>query len=263
MTRLGSGLKKLLDFHYYERNENENFAAPDPLFIARRHRFSPHADIIALFCALFAYGNAGQILKFLQKIEKISGDFALFLASDDEICAHDFPKYRFSDERCVKKIFLTLARIAKSGALKKMALKSYENSRERPKILPVIYAIQDLLYENFGIFHDGSLVPAGITHIFCAKNTKSALKRYNLFLRWMVRADRLDLGLWREISPSDLLLPLDVHIFRICQKFQLTTRKICDLRACIEATETLSVLCPLDPVRYDFALYRAGQQKIL
>jgi uncharacterized protein (TIGR02757 family) len=91
----------------------------------------------------------------------------------------------------------------------------------------------------------------------------SAMKRWMMYLRWMVRADALDMGLWKRIEPSELIMPLDTHTFAVSRRLGLLQRKQCDLRAAVELTETLRKLDPEDPLKYDFALYRIGQEKIL
>ena len=89
------------------------------------------------------------------------------------------------------------------------------------------------------------------------------LKRWNMYLRWMVRKDAIDFGLWQGVNPADLIIPLDTHTFHVAQSLGLLTRKQYDLQAAIELTETLKSFDPEDPVRYDFALYRIGQERLL
>ena len=91
----------------------------------------------------------------------------------------------------------------------------------------------------------------------------SPYKRYNMFLRWMVRCDNLDLGLWQNVDKKDLLLPLDTHTFKVSQRLGLLSRKTYDLKSAILITEKLKEFDPLDPIKYDFALYRLGQERIL
>ena len=94
--------------------------------------------------------------------------------------------------------------------------------------------------------------------------TSSPLKRWNLLLRWMVRKDNIDLGLWSgSVATKDLILPLDTHTFRLSQTLGLLGRKSYDLRSAIEITANLATFCESDPVKYDFALYRMGQEGIL
>lgn len=88
----------------------------------------------------------------------------------------------------------------------------------------------------------------------------SACKRINMFLRWMVRpADGgVDFGLWKEISPAQLVCPCDVHVERVARRFGLITRKQTDWKAAMELTTNLRLLDPQDPVKYDYALFGLG-----
>jgi uncharacterized protein (TIGR02757 family) len=88
----------------------------------------------------------------------------------------------------------------------------------------------------------------------------SACKRLNMFLRWMVRshAGGVDFGLWTNIRPAQLLIPLDVHVERVARALGLLERKQSDWKAVLELTENLRQLDPLDPVKYDFALFGLG-----
>lgn len=89
---------------------------------------------------------------------------------------------------------------------------------------------------------------------------KSTCKRLNMFLRWMVRVDKagVDLGIWKKISPSQLVCPVDVHVARVARRFGLLQRKQTDWLAAIELTGNLKKLDKNDPVKYDFALFGLG-----
>ncbi|WP_422362412.1 TIGR02757 family protein [Reichenbachiella sp.] len=89
---------------------------------------------------------------------------------------------------------------------------------------------------------------------------KSACKRLNMFLRWMVRKDNkgVDFGIWTEIKPNQLICPLDVHVERVAKRLGLLQRKQTDWRAALELSENLRQLDPNDPVKYDFALFGLG-----
>ena len=90
----------------------------------------------------------------------------------------------------------------------------------------------------------------------------SACKRMNLFLRWMVRKDELDFGIWDKIPTSKLLIPVDTHIARICSMLGLTSRKNPDWKMAEEITNNLKKIDPEDPVKYDFALCHIGMRKL-
>ncbi|MVN92735.1 TIGR02757 family protein [Mucilaginibacter aquatilis] len=89
---------------------------------------------------------------------------------------------------------------------------------------------------------------------------KSTCKRLNMFLRWMVRKDDagVDFGIWKRISPEDLICPCDLHVDRIARKLKLITRKQTDWQTALELTDHLRQFDPADPVKYDFALFGLG-----
>lgn len=89
---------------------------------------------------------------------------------------------------------------------------------------------------------------------------KSTCKRLNMFLRWMVRKDDcgVDFGIWNKIKPSDLIMPCDLHVDRVARKLKLITRKQTDWQTAVELTKRLREFDPLDPVKYDFALFGLG-----
>jgi uncharacterized protein (TIGR02757 family) len=81
-----------------------------------------------------------------------------------------------------------------------------------------------------------------------------------LFLRWIVRHDEIDPGGWNDVSPSKLIVPVDIHMHRICLSLGLTKRKQADMRTALEITEAFKAMVPEDPVRYDFVLTRRAIQ---
>ncbi|MDN5284993.1 MAG: hypothetical protein JWR38_1267 [Mucilaginibacter sp.] len=89
---------------------------------------------------------------------------------------------------------------------------------------------------------------------------KSTCKRLNMFLRWMVRKDDcgVDFGIWGRIKPADLIIPCDLHVDRVARKLLLITRKQTDWQTAVELTTRLREFDPLDPVKYDFALFGLG-----
>jgi uncharacterized protein (TIGR02757 family) len=91
----------------------------------------------------------------------------------------------------------------------------------------------------------------------------SACKRMNLFLRWMVRKDELDFGLWKEILTDKLIMPVDTHVARICRELNLTTKKNVSWKMAEEITNHLKKFDRNDPVKYDFAICHIGMRKII
>ena len=239
-------LKELLDFHANLKNCDENlFDKADPLQVAKCHK----DDIIALICALFAYGNANLILKFLKTL-----DFSLLNESEEKIKKElKNRKYRFQSVEDVAQIFITLSRLKNEFSIQECVLKGLSQKGEMIDginfLIKQIYKLNDYKspgYEFFfgRNFHDKPISP---------------YKRYNLFLRWAVRKSDIDLGFYEKISQGDLLIPLDVHTHRVSLKLGLIERKSYDFEAVNLLTKKLREFDKNDPIKYDFALYRLGQ----
>lgn len=242
----------------YERLEHEvekrnsiqelSFQKPDPLWVASSYK----DEYVALICALFAYGNAVSIVKFLQTL-----DFSLLEQSEIQIRnslnAH---YYRFQTTKDIQELFLTLSKAKQSNSLEAVFLKGYTQSR----------SVMDGLNVLISYLYDINPYRSRGYEFLLGKIPKNRIiapyKRWNMFLRWMVRCDHLDLGLWHSVDKKDLLMPLDVHTFSVSRKLGLIAHSRYDFKAVLELTEKLKEFDMNDPVKYDFALYRIGQEKI-
>ena len=245
-------VKVLLDKEVQIRNYSFelSYEKPDPLLIAKKH----HDEHIALICALFAYGNAGQIVKFLESL-----DFSLLECSDEVIKKNlSSHYYRFQKQEDVAALFIALKRLKQRDSLENIF---YEGYKKEENILDGLWHFIETLKavyprESYGYHFLVGSVPKNV-------NSAGTYKRYLMFLRWMIRSDSLDMGLWTKIDKKELLMPLDTHTFNVSRKFKLLKRKSCDMRASIELTRRLATFDKDDPIKYDFALYRLGQEKLV
>lgn len=258
-------LKAILDEQYMARNTEFELTIkkPDPLFALKKaiNEKLAFIDEIAVICALLAYGNAGQILKTLLKL-----DFSI-LGDREAIAAFDFPLYRFQKSEDIKMLFLAMNGIIESGGIKRIFVESYRaNQSAKSPIICGINAMIEELETHIRQIEQGE-ISNGVRFLIgskAIKRTSSPLKRWNLLLRWLVRKDNIDLGLWEDsVSKADLILPLDVHTFRLSKKLGILQRKSYDLHSAMEITTNLKRICPDDPVKYDFALYRLGQERLM
>jgi uncharacterized protein (TIGR02757 family) len=216
--------------------------------IAKRY----NDESISLICALFAYGNAKLIVKFLNSL-----DFSLLEESDKKIqnvlSSH---YYRFQKSEDISQFFITLKRAREAFSLEEKFLEGYREDEDiMIGLATLIAALRGLNdYESYGYNFLLGKVPT-------AKST-STYKRWLMYLRWMVRKDNIDMGLWTHVDKKDLLLPLDTHTFKVSQKLGLLKRKQYDLKSVKEISKKLKTFDKNDPIKYDFALYRIGQDKI-
>ena len=252
-------IKELLDKEVNSRNSTEelSYDKPDPLLVARRY----DDEYIILLCALFAYGKADLIVKFLDSL-----DFSLLEQSEDKIDKElDKHYYRFQNSQDVKTIFKTFRRMKNEDSLEALFYEGYkkENSvlEGLDSLINKIYKISNHKSQGFTFLVSNPFKRDKHNQIKQIGN--APYKRWNMFLRWMVRNDNLDLGLWNKIDKKDLILPLDTHTFKVSQKLGLLDRKTYDLKSALLITEKLKEFDTLDPIKYDFALYRIGQEKIL
>ncbi len=246
-----NALKILLDAEVQKRNDQAelSYFKPDPLLVASRHR----DESIALICALFGYGNAHQIVKFLDLL-----DFSLLHQSEEEITqALNTHYYRFQKSEDVIALFIALTRLREIDSIENIFYAGY---RKEENILDGLWFFIEKLTALYT--HESRGYRFLIGSIPKRVNSAGTYKRYMMFLRWMVRKDHLDMGLWTKITPRDLIMPLDTHTFQVSRRLGLLERKSYDMKAVLELTEQLRIFDPEDPVKYDFALYRLGQEKL-
>jgi len=244
-------MKYLLEKESKKRDSLQelSYDKPDPLLVATRYK----DEYISLICALFAYGNAKQIVKFLDKL-----DFSL-LQESDEVIKKSLKGfyYRFQNQTDVAEFFITVKRLKEYDSIENVFYEGYK--KEHSVIDGLNSLISKVLELNSYKSHGYNFLVGSAPTI----KSKSTYKRYNMYLRWMVRDNNLDFGLWKKVDKKDLLIPLDTHTFKVSQKLELLTRKSYDLKAVLELTNKLKEFDENDPVKYDFALYRIGQEKVL
>jgi len=220
---------------------------PDPILIAKHYQ----DEYISLVCALFAYGKVESIIKFLHSL-----DMSL-LDAEEDIIKKKLHKhyYRFQNGEDVVQFFITLSRLKKECSVNKVFLEGYTEKEDViegiNRVLEKMHALNP--YQSRGY----SFLVGKVTH---KRKGAGALKRWNMYLRWMVRSDNIDMGLWTGVDKKDLILPLDTHTFNMGHKLGLLKRKTYDLEAAWELTQKLKSFDKDDPIKYDFALYRLGQE---
>ena len=246
-----SEIKTLLDNEVKARNNSAelSFDKPDPLLVASQYQ----DESIALICALFGYGNAGLIVQFLKSL-----DFSLLDASEAQIQkALSSHYYRFQKNEDVSALFIALKRLRSEESIENIF---YHGYKKEENILDGLWHFIETLQSVYPRQTRGySFLVGSIPKKVLSAGT---YKRYMMYLRWMVRKDALDMGLWSKIDRKDLLMPLDTHTFQVSRRLGLLHRKTYDMKASIELTDTLRTFDQDDPVKYDFALYRLGQEKL-
>ncbi|NUO01347.1 MAG: TIGR02757 family protein [Saprospiraceae bacterium] len=249
-----SDIKGTLDFYAAKYNA-PGFIASDPISIP--HRFSKRQDIeiMGLWTAVLAWGQRKTIISKAQElVERMDGvphDFILHHSPEDRRRLLDFKHRTFQSTDTL--YFLEF-------------LQDYYRSHDSLETaFAECLSADDLTVENaLKGFHDRFFslpdAPARTAKHIATPARRSSCKRLNMFLRWMVRRDGngVDFGLWTQIQPRQLVIPLDVHVERIARRMGLLTRPQTDWLAALELTENLRQFDPEDPVKYDFALFGIG-----
>ncbi|MGC8907918.1 MAG: TIGR02757 family protein [Desulfomonilaceae bacterium] len=236
----------------YETYHKREFVHPDPLEFLYDYPDVRDREIAALVAACLAYGNVHQILKSVSKVLKRIGQHPYAFVATASVSSIDRTigdfQYRFTTRDELIMLFKGIKGVVERyGSLGKCFVTGLHP--EHGTTLPALsHFVKELARSGGG--RPSTLLPL--------PERGSACKRLNLFLRWMARRDRVDPGGWDDVPPSKLVIPVDVHIMRICSKLGLTQRKQADAATAMEITAAFRAIEPDDPVKYDFVLSRLG-----
>lgn len=256
-----SSLQDFLDTKADQYNR-PSFIERDPISIP--HRFSQKQDIelMGFWAAVLAWGQRPVILKKANElVELMDGAPYAFIRNHQESDLKRFLAFKHRTFNATDALyFLHFFRqyYQENDSLEDAFLPGRTDGKS-----PTPTVEQGLI-----AFHDRF---CGLTDFFPERTRKhiatparnSACKRLLMFLRWMVRSDDrgVDFGIWKQIRPDQLVMPIDVHVNRVARQLKLIDRPQTDWKAALELTETLRQFDPTDPVRYDFALFGLGVER--
>jgi uncharacterized protein (TIGR02757 family) len=235
----------------YSKYNRREYVHPDPLEFLYEYDDPADREIVGLLASSLAFGRVVQILKSVSCVLHRMGTPSVFLArSSRESLRREFGDFKHrwvTGEELAAMLYDAKRVIERHGSLEACFESGLRH--EHDTVLPALCGFVDSMrLESGGAC--GSLLPS--------PRMGSACKRLNLFLRWMVREDGVDPGGWYNVGPFRLVVPLDVHMYRICLALGMTERKQADMRTATEVTARFRKIVPEDPVRYDFALTRIG-----
>ena len=246
-------------------------SASDPVHVVRRYR-TPADREIAGFCAAgLAFGRVAGVLASIEALLTVMGPSpAAFVRGFDpgtdgrRLAALGHRWIRGKDLAALVLILQRMLREA--GSVERFFVAGDDPST--PDVGPALdsfsaRALETDLRPAYGGRRAGPSGPAGrgragVRFFFPRPSAGSACKRLNLFLRWMVRKDAIDLGVWSGVSPARLIVPLDTHVIRLGRCLRLTRYATPGWKMAAEITAALRAIDPGDPVRYDFSLCHVG-----
>ena len=247
-------LKNILE-GLYRKYCHKKFIPPDPLQFVYHYKKKPDCEIAGFLAACFAYGAVEQIEKFLTallgKMGESPSEFIKNFSAEDKKLFESL-KYRFNTSQDIISLLEILKQVLiQHGSLENLFLKGYSGTDSN-----IIPAAENFI-KNLLKIHNKK-ASRGLKFLLSDPAKGGTSKRLFLFLRWMVRNDEADAGLWEKIDKTKLIVPVDVHIGRLSKILGLHNRKTINLKAAVEITEAFKKICPQDPVKYDFALCRIG-----
>lgn len=253
---IGAELKDFLE-EQVERFERPEFIEGDPISIP--HQFSKKQDIeiAGFWTAMLAWGQRVTIINKSKELMALMDHAPYdFILNHQEIDRKRFLQWKHRTFQVTDTLYFLefLQQYYRVEDSLETAFSPSPNANNTAQMITSFHHR----------FFDLECAPKRTQKHVASPHKKATCKRLNMFLRWMVRsADRgVDFGLWKKISPSQLVIPLDVHVERISRELGLLKQKQINWNGAIEITEGLKKFDPDDPVKYDYALFGYGVQKI-
>ena len=247
-------LKEFLDRKVDEYNQ-PSFISADPICLP--HRFSKKQDIeiAGFFAAIFAWGNRTTIInKTTELMRLMDNDPHAFILEHSEKALQKMLQFKHRTFNPTDLLYFLL--FLKYHYEKSESLETAFTQWMHPGDANTVNALTGF-HDYFFSLPDA---PVRTRKHIATPARGSTCKRLNMFLRWMVRRDKcgVDFGIWKKISPAQLVMPVDVHVARVARRLQLIEKKNIDWQTAVELTEQLKKFDRDDPVKYDFALFGLG-----
>lgn len=237
------------------RYNNAQFIPADPISIPHRFERQQDREIMAFWAATLAWGQRKTIIQSANRLAELMDNAPHdFLLNHEEKDRARFESFKHRTFQATDTLwFLAFFQLFYRENT------SLESAFAR-HLSPQDVTVEKALRGFHDDFFEHPYAPQRTRKHVATPARGSTCKRLNMFLRWMVRQDdgRVDFGLWKNIRPAQLLIPLDVHVERVARQLGLLQRPQTDWRAVLELTENLRAFDADDPVKYDFALFGLG-----
>jgi uncharacterized protein (TIGR02757 family) len=237
-------------------------AASDPVHIVRRYMAPDDREVVAFCAAALAFGRVASVLQSIESLLAVMGARpAAFVRAFDpplQRAAIDPLVHRWIRGRDLVALLLILQRMLhETGTIEHFFVGGDDPAA--PDVGPALEAFSiRALQTDLRVAYGRVPQRPGVCYFFPRPSAGSACKRLNLFLRWMVRRDAIDLGTWTLVSPARLIIPLDTHVIRLGRCLRLTRYASPGWKMAAEITSSLRAINATDPVRYDFSLCHVG-----
>ncbi len=255
-------LRRRLDALY--AHYDHRFVDPDPLQLVRAQEGREDREVVGFLAAGLAFGNVLQIKRSIEAVLEALGprpaEAVRRLDPGEAARRLRGFKHRWSEGRDVACLLFFLRQMLEAhGSIEGFFAEGPPASGGDVGPALASFSARALALDHGGLYRGRRLpADAGVRYFFTSPEDGSACKRLNLYLRWMVRRDSVDLGLWSAIAPAALVIPLDTHIYNVARRVRLTRYRSAGWTMAADITRRLRAFDPLDPVKYDFAFHRMG-----
>lgn len=242
---------------YESQYHTNDFIKTDPVVIPHLFTKQQDIEISGFFAATLAWGQRKTIIKKCQLLMELMAfspyDFIMNHSDSDLAKLEKFAHRTFNFTDLLYFIHFLRTYFRRYHSLEDAFLPESEKEIN----------VKGGIEKFYNLFISDELMPPRTKKHVASPNKKSACKRLNMFLRWMVRIDDegIDFGIWRRIKPHQLVCPCDVHVERVARSLGLITRKSVDWAMAEELTNNLKLFDSEDPVKYDYALFSMGLNK--
>lgn len=239
------------------RYSHSEFIKSDPIFFAHGYESERDIEIVSFISALFSYGNVQSIKSHISHLLATLGNspYNYILNGNLNSTIRNIRKYRFQTSEDIYFFLRGLSSLLKksqNGSLEEYFDKTLQSVTQK------ICFFQNFLAMEIVRISGKVNLSYGLKFLIGSAKPDASHKRYNMFLRWMVRKNFPDFGIYDSIAESELLFPLDVHILRMGKILDLTNRKSIDRKQCELITDGFKKINADDPLRFDFPLSRLG-----
>ena len=241
---------------------NLDHSAADPIWIVRRFARSDDQEIVAFCAAALAFGRVQSVMQSIEALLAVMGPSpAAFVRAFDP--ARHPTRFDRLGHRWTRGIDLAaLVWVLHQMLTRDGSIEGFFAHGLQPGAVDIADALQSFSTRAMALdlrtIYGRQRPQPGVAYFFSRPSSGGACKRLNLFLRWMVRHDRIDLGVWSRVRPAQLIVPLDTHVIRLGQCLRLTRYKSPGWRMAADITRSLRALDPIDPVKYDFSICHLG-----
>jgi len=249
-----------LDRLYADFNVEKSVA--DPVWMVHRFDRPDDREVVALIASALAFGRVQSVLNSIEGMLQVIGPSpaAFVRAFDPE---RDRLRFKHLVHRWTNGadfaalVWIIHEMLRRSGSIENFFVEGLAGDAVDVGAALQSFSTRALEIDVTAIYGKRKPKP-GVAYFFSRPSSGGACKRLNLFLRWMVREDRVDLGIWKKVRPGQLIVPLDTHVIRVGQCLQLTKLKSPGWRMAADITAGLRALDPVDPVKFDFSICHLG-----